>query len=386
MNLLKKRAMSQVITTLLIIFIIFIAISIVWVVLRNLISQQSELSEAKAKFLQANIGIQSVRFDDGGTLINISLKNLAGKIKTYREGENISPQGVDVYSVVDLSLSMRCSEGIIGEVICFQNKSTCESEPCNGVWLGPISSSKSANLNLVDTILENNLGKVGLVAYNHGVIPLHSHDLDNNTASLISTINGWSASGRTCICCGIINATERFQAQSPNDIKKAMIVMSDGVSEDNCSLGGNASEDAITSACQAYSNLNDLTIYAVGLGDNVDEQTLQGIALCGNGQYFNTSSIDDLVEIYEFIAQEIQVEQESINPFGHLLFVFYNNESESAQIRVYNIPDVLEIENYEFDLTGILNPLIIKIEVYPVIISSSGEEIIGPLLDSWERQ
>jgi len=349
--------MSQVITTLLIIFIIFIAIMLIWIVIRNVVESGSRFTKAQAQFYLGDIKFYIVRFGIDGTNATVTLKNLAGKIKTYREGENATPPGVDVVSVVDVSGSMHSA----------------------------IGSLKGANLDLVDTILGNNLSKVGLVAYSNIVKPTYSHDLTNNKTNLQNVINGWGSGGNTCICCGVINATERFQAQSSNETSKAMIVMSDGQANVGCGMGGGDAQDAITAACNANSSLENFIIYSVGLGSSVDEATLQAIAQCGNGQYFNATTVDDLIDVYEFIAQEIQVEVEPINPFSRLLFIFYNN-TNSVQFRRDNIPAVLEIEEYFFDLQGLLTPLIIRIEVYPVIIGDDGEEIIGPLLDSWERR
>lgn len=98
--------------------------------------------------------------------------------------------------------------------------------------------------------------------------------------------------------------------------QKAMVVMSDGQANYECSeqgitgdlnndgLSDTAADDAVQAACDAYNNYN-IKVYAVGFGEDADERTLEAIASCGNGDYFNSSSADQLDSIYTRIAEEI---------------------------------------------------------------------------------
>ncbi|MCX6777359.1 MAG: hypothetical protein NT157_00560, partial [Candidatus Micrarchaeota archaeon] len=114
----------------------------------------------------------------------------------------------------------------------------------------------------------------------------------------------------TCICCGVIRAREMIGAQSPSDgsVLRAIVVMSDGLANVKCNAtnGLNASEDAIQAACNAYSYEN-ITVYTVGFGVDVDEPTLQAMAdpTCGHGKYFRSVNTSDLEDIYRRIAEDL---------------------------------------------------------------------------------
>jgi len=145
----------------------------------------------------------------------------------------------------------------------------------------------------------------------------------------------------------------------------------------------NASQDAINSSCYAKENLDNLIVYSIGAGENVNEETLRGISDCGGGKYFSAMNISELIDVYRSVAEEIKTTSISVNKFNYLYVLFYNGTS-SYKEKISEMPDILAIKRYNFDLTGKLEGNITKIEVYPVILSKEGKEIIGPSFDSWE--
>ncbi|MEM3074451.1 MAG: VWA domain-containing protein [Candidatus Pacearchaeota archaeon] len=203
--------------------------------------------------------------------------------------ENVSYQitqniGADIFSVTDLSSSMN------------------SNIPSLGIKM--IDLARNANRRLIEIVLELDLNRVGLVGYNSGVNPNNYHPLSNNIISLNNTINSWTTKAGNCVCCGVINATGSFVAQSMQSRKKFMIVMTDGNMQGTCYPGSNsATADAIRAACEAYNNHN-ITIHTVGFGDNADETTLQSMASCGNGNYYH-SNIEELISVYSEIAEDI---------------------------------------------------------------------------------
>ena len=72
---------------------------------------------------------------------------------------------------------------------------------------------------------------------------------------------------------------------------------------------GSAEGDAIKAACDAYNN-HSIRIYTVGFGSDANETSLIEMASCGQGSYYNT--VDDLITIYQEIANEMQAEKEII--------------------------------------------------------------------------
>lgn len=92
-----------------------------------------------------------------------------------------------------------------------------------------------------------------------------------------------------------------------------------------------------------------------------------------------------LDEVYQTVAEKITTSTSiSVHQFQYLLFIF-SNATDSYEERTSEIPEVLGTKKYIFDLSGKLGGKIIKIEIYPLAISMSGKESIGPLLDIWEK-
>ncbi|MBT4166069.1 VWA domain-containing protein [archaeon] len=233
----------------------------------------------------------------------------------------------DVFSVTDLSGSMdddlSCSGG---DSECCERCflwfcwDSCEGdmdlcESCGGTLSGKIISAIEANNLFIDAVLNNSNNLVGLSSYAGDVLSGHSHNLSNDDVSLKNKVSGWEAGGSTCICCGINDAVQNLLDDSSEDKFRSMVVMSDGEANVECDEQGwtedlnlngdtdDAGDDAIQAACDAYENYG-ITVYSIGFGSGVDEDTLEGIASCGNGTY-NYSSTTQLEEVYQQIAEEI---------------------------------------------------------------------------------
>jgi hypothetical protein len=256
---------------------------------------------------------------------------------------------------------------------------------CHGKWTDRLTAAQDANKELINILSEVEGSRIGLVGYNTSKIDSASINLTDNLNQLNNKIDSWQAGGSTCICCGINEALKKLQQQSYNNRSKKIIVMSDGDANVQCSAQNthDAVQDAIKSACDAKANLNNLTIYSIGVGGNVNEGTLVSISTCGSGKYFSAINISELIEVYKRVAGEIQAPSESISKFNYLYIIFYNGTS-SYKEKILEIPVALVIKSYKFDLTGKLDGQIKKIEIYAVVLTGSGKEVIGPLFDSWE--
>jgi len=201
----------------------------------------------------------------------------------------VNGSNVDVFSVTDISGSMGGSKLI---------------------------EAKAANKILIDIVLNNPGNRVGLVGYNASVPDADFHELSDDNVSLNAVVDFWSAAGGTCICCGILEASDSMVKDSSPDKFKSMIVMSDGEANVKCSpeltgtsdLDGDGTADtardhAINASCMAFDNDN-ITVHAIGFGTGVDETTLQAIKDCGNGTY-EFADLGDLEEIYEDLIEDI---------------------------------------------------------------------------------
>ncbi len=260
-------------------------------------------------------GEETITLSDNELSTILDYERLSGKTTPFRIGlENVSyvinfSSKADVFSVTDISGSMADSCNSNPKFwCCLFSGNYCRSEQtctaCGGVWTEKISLAKEANNLLIDTLLNYTENKVGLVGYRDIASDNDYHALSDNADSLKSKVSSWSANGETCVCCGINKANQGFQGSS-SDRQKAMIVLSDGIANRQCPQQntGDAKQDAILAACQTFDNYN-ITVHAVGFGQNADEATLQSIASCGNGSYY-FADVNDIVELYEEIANDI---------------------------------------------------------------------------------
>ncbi len=254
---------------------------------------------------------------------------------------------------------------------------------CGGNLIDRINPLINANKALVSEIFTGSNNKVGLSAYRGSLDSSNSSGLVTNSGILVSKIDSWEAWGATCICCGINNASAEFGNNSVLNKQKVMIVMSDGLANFGCGGAGTPAQQAINAACNA--SIQNLTIHSVGIEPTADAATLQAIANCGNGTYYaSNGSIDNLTNIYTTIAGQSIQQSKTIQKYNFLRFVFFDSSSNTAVVDK-PAPEILQVTKYDFDLTtsGLVAP-IIKVEIYPIVILSSGREVAGPLLETWE--
>lgn len=270
----------------------------------------------------------------------------------------------DVYSVTDISGSMAasCSKG----GFCCWFLQDCKTESgcnaCGGIYEDKISSAKEANAAFINSVLSDASNRVGLVAYSSSVDSSNTHLLSKDNVSLINEVNSWIATGTTCICCGINEGVNRLLSESNSSAFRSLVVMSDGEANVLCDEQGtlDAKQDAIQAACDAAAQ--GIIVYAVAFGTDADQTTLEAIASCGEGSFY-FGSVEDLVAIYEEIAEEIlnaayyeqtvigegfhtsvypssyiSVEYEKETPYGLIVNVETEEFGSNAPIGSFNLP------------------------------------------------
>jgi Mg-chelatase subunit ChlD len=399
----NQKGLSGVVLTLIIVVLSLVAVTAISILVSSLIKSNSEMAEAQAQFFNENMEIDSVRVDL--VHVNITIERKTGEMKTVDVNVTRNEQAadVDIFSVVDLSGSMTechninrsCCISLGGSGVGGTGKGNCYGLSldkqsgclaCGGTWADKLSPLNDANRNMINQLLSAGDNRIGLVAYNVSVVSALSADLTKDSNLLNSRINSWSALGGTCICCGINSAADRLSTQSNPDKAKAIIVMSDGETNIQCTRQGTGSStsDAIESACDANASLQNLKIWSVGVGGSAGTSTLTSIANCGGGKYFAAANASELTSIYATIVSEIKSSYDLSSAVNYLLIKFYNS-TDSYQDKIYDIPGVLQSKVYSFDLTGKLSGQIGKIELYPVVITPSNKEIIGPLMSSWKK-
>jgi len=213
---------------------------------------------------------------------------------------------IDVVSSTDISGSMQPGcRGTSPWYCCWFNNCNTEAgcNSCGGTLENPIQDAKDANKLFIDMILNDTENRVGLNAYSSSVLSSNTHELSNDDNSLKAEVDSWNADGATCICCGVNDAVGELLANSGSEKFQSIVIMSDGDANRQCAEQGtgNAEQDAIQSACDAY-NDHGIKVYTIGFGlENV--QVLTEMASCADGSFYN--AVDDIADIYEKIAEEI---------------------------------------------------------------------------------
>jgi len=266
--------------------------------------------------------------------------------------ENISytkeiRKNADVFSVTDLSGSMcgTCSGGDSDCCtnwfwdICNNDQQQCES--CGGNCEDKIYEAKDANEVFVDSILNLTGNRAGLVGYRGSVSDSDCHYLSEDNQSLKNKVDDWYANGGTCICCGVNEAVDKLVANSSEDKERAVVVMSDGEATQTCSEQGtgDAKQDAIQAACDAYSN-HEIVVHTVGFGADADETTLQAMADCTNGTY-SQGNVSNIADIYDDIAENIieaSYEEQTINASDEVWTKLYSDSYIDFEYEKRDLP------------------------------------------------
>ncbi|WP_370574216.1 VWA domain-containing protein [Methanomethylovorans sp.] len=161
----------------------------------------------------------------------------------------------------------------------------------------PMTNVKNGAKDFMDNLVSNS--KVGLVSFSTTATTdktltlMNSYDNKTSIKAAISTLN---PSGSTAMGDAMA-AANNLLVNGRTDTKKVMVLLTDGV----CNAG---SDQECTNAI-SVAQTNDITVYTIGLGTNLDESLLQKIAFETNGQYYNAPTSADLDDVYNSIAQDI---------------------------------------------------------------------------------
>ena len=259
-------------------------------------------AETITKFNSGNESI-SLIFDDSTETQNFYIEVPNSKILTARttingldySGNYVLP--ADVMLVTDTSGSMN-------NAVSSTDSNT------------KIAAAKAADLQFLDGV-DMTVVHVGLVEYNTCPTLLQVEELTSDKQKLEETINLYRASGSTNMGLGMMRAIDELTSvRSQNTERKYMLLMTDGKAnqhaDDNyvCSSGNgyDYSREAAKRAAE-----EGIIIYTIGFGDDAATSLLEEIAQTTGGTYYFAPSSDELEQIYNQIAEEIN-EQEFPTP------------------------------------------------------------------------
>jgi len=280
---------------------------------------------------------------------NLSIKTIPIRLGT--EALTMVGSGnADVILITDVSGSMNWR---LGSTISGQTRN-CDDPELYDPKTKRISLAKCLDRQFIDIILNSSGNRVGLIGYSGspnymctgGIGMIRSyHDLSIDSESLYGDVQSYSPTGATGICGALRQARQMLEEQSDSSRQKFIIIMTDGLANVDCdpvnedSIEGCipnkcpfswacecfgvedclyeecgdwvselASNNSIEDACKAHEDA-DATIYSIGFGPvascPIGNQTLQGIANCGDGEYYASQDAYELEEIYRTIAEGI---------------------------------------------------------------------------------
>lgn len=127
-------------------------------------------------------------------------------------------------------------------------------------------------------------------------------DFNTSDDELISFAQSMYAVGGTDMFSSVVYCINRFTANKNEN--NVLILMTDG--QDNYSH----SNDEIYETIGALASQNNVTIYTMGLGDDVDTSYLNTIAGSGNGQFVYVSDSTSLTTFYDLLHSQMYSQYE----------------------------------------------------------------------------
>lgn len=193
-----------------------------------------------------------------------------------------------VLSVMDCNLDIydydveRVDYDKINLVLCCDNSGSMSD-------YGKIDDLKTALYALVDK-----LGKdayIGMVPFDSSVITSNICPITSNVSNMNTCVDKMQAGGGTNIYSGVVESLNLFE-DGKNDLN-ILIVMSDG-------------QDSMPSADQlsqikAICDQKHITIYTMGLGNDVQSEVLSAYSNACGGEYLFVSDAGSLLGFYEYI-------------------------------------------------------------------------------------
>lgn len=136
-------------------------------------------------------------------------------------------------------------------------------------------------------------------------VPQHNdivgyHELSTDLGAVKGDLDEW-AQGGTNITRGIDVATTVHTNQSDPKENRVIVLLTDGRNQDS----GTTDSATVEAARRAHED-HGITIYPVGLGDNVDDSLMRQIEDVANGTYYHADDADELEELFGEIANETQ--------------------------------------------------------------------------------
>lgn len=319
----RKTGVSAVVSSVLMILIIFALITTIWITLvpfiKSTIKEEMKMVELSSEKLE----ISDVVFfsDASGNKMNITINRGATsfiEIESQTITETVSteePAPIDIMLMIDLSGSM-CYCTLRYSPCCGYSNNGCRydqerCESCGGTCQGGIYETKEAATDFVNTVIStNNLSRIGLVGFKDDLLTpstedLNNIDLTNDIPELENEISSWSVSGGTYVCEGMDKALEIFNKVNHEERQRVLVILGDGEATVNsCRTSG-----AESRATFLHENEN-ISVSTIGFGPGGVTGFYERIALAGNGTFYDSSDTANLASSFTSIINNINITKE----------------------------------------------------------------------------
>ena len=126
-----------------------------------------------------------------------------------------------------------------------------------------------------------------------------AQDLTANRVASLDAVNQYVASGGTALYDALAGSVARLKRESG---RRVVVLVSDGRDENNPGTG----PGSVRSREEALAELTDVTVFAIGLGPNVDRTFLQQLANDSGGEAYFPNDVSELEAQYRRVIENLR--------------------------------------------------------------------------------
>ena len=377
----QKRGLSNIIVVVLMIIVVLVVILVVWNVIGTLLEKQTEISEIRAYLLTENMGIKNVDFVSS-TKVNITITK--GPSKLILMNVTIVKRYGDIVFLVDSTGSMG------SEIQDVKNTITSFATQLE-------EADVAFRLALIEfkDYPEYDCGR--LTDFPSKIHSFSSGDFTSDVSEYLVVLNtlvaagGFDAPESHLTALDVAFTLDYLQEEG---LQKYAILLSDNKPHaKDCEVGTSNTFVSCYHGPEYVQSVTDQLVdedfifYYINKDDSegicFNRIMADGMTSATNGKFYSYTEAQGIGGIVMEISDTIVKNYEEAEKHDHLKVIFYYGVGESYTHKIYDTPAPLETREYEIDLENTEVHDITRIEIYPVKVTSDGQEIIGPALDVW---
>ncbi len=422
----KKRGLSEIIVTIILILLILVAIAIIWFFINNLLQKNKETIPLKETLILQRMDIKSVSGNlivPDATGVKVVIAREASREKYV--GTEIIEKKADIVFIIDSTFSMQpqidavksITEDFADELnassinarlglIEFRDYNTSYCGTSVNKFATKVHNlSASSNFTTNVSFFKDQVGGINVIfggdfpeAHLSAINDSLSLKYDPDAKKIIIMLSDAQPHAKDCTCANQVITTPNiyYSLCYPSTTLGVNTTYPINSTGGSCYMGPpTVSEmtDALVSKGITFYYLNTGYLEPTPINNNVTSVCMNRIiekdmTSRTGGAYFRYGSTDDVKSIIVNLANIINAKYESVIKIDHLKLVFYNDTA--SYIAIISNPPLksFDTNTYSVDLTnGTRIPKITnvkRVEVYSVLKTKGGEEVVGPVTDVWK--